>query len=214
MREKKELKKKEKRKQNKQTHSSPPSPTHHLTARPIPAHLTPPACLPLSLTPLTGGAHLSGLSSTSSAPAPFPCPAGRRPARRLLASPRRFPSLQVRGSTPPRRPSHPRPFLSPETAAHRAPQPLMATVGVPPSTASPAAPPLPSPPIKRRPRAPLHPAPLNRASLPPLHRRPKEPAGAPRLAADPLRRRLFFLFESLSGFLFSPSSFWCFSLAD
>jgi hypothetical protein len=40
---------------------------------------------------------------------------------------------------------------------------------------------------------------LNRAA-------PKEPAGAPRLAADPLRRRLFFLFKLLSGFPFSSSS--------
>jgi hypothetical protein len=60
---------------------------------------------------------------------------------------------------------------------------------------------------KRSPRAPLHPAPLNRAPLPLYAAAPKEAAGAPRLAADPLRRRLFFPFESLSGFPFSSSSF-------
>jgi hypothetical protein len=65
---------------------------------------------------------------------------------------------------------------------------------------------------KMPPRAPLHLAPLNRALLPLYAAAPKEPAGAPRLAADPLRRRLFFPFERLGEILFTSSSFWCIPL--
>jgi hypothetical protein len=66
---------------------------------------------------------------------------------------------------------------------------------------------------KSRPRAPLHLAPLTRA--PPLlyTAAPRKPAGArlhrPHLAADPLRRRLFFPFEQLGEIPCLSSLFWC-----
>jgi hypothetical protein len=193
MREKKELKKKrEKKKKTKQT-SQPTSLTHlpFNRAAQQPAHLTPPARSPPRATDRWG--PLSGPPSTSRRPPHPPAPPAAALPRRPLASPRQFPSLLVRRAPNRRRSSRPHPFLSPETAAHRAARHQWRPPPCPPSTASPATPPLPPPPIKRR---------------------PKDAAGAPRLAADPLRRRLFFLFESRSGFPFSSSTFQCLHLVD
>jgi hypothetical protein len=119
--------------------------------------------------------------------ASIPYPAGRRPARRPLASPRRFPFPPVLQAFNRAALSRPRPFLSPETAAHRAARHQWRPPPCPPSTASPTTPPLPPPPIKRRPRAPLHPAPLNRASLPLYAAAPKDArrSSAPRRRSAP-----------------------------
>jgi hypothetical protein len=144
-------KEKKRKKKGKTKHPNRPNPPTLLTrvAQNRPAHLNPAS--PLTPSPPPRAADRWGPPVRASFYLP---PAARSPAppaaatvRRPLASPRLLPSLQVRRALNRRRPSRPRPFLSPETAAHRAARHQWRPPPYPPSTASPAAPPLPSPPI-------------------------------------------------------------------
>jgi hypothetical protein len=167
--------------------------------------------------PPTGGAHLSGPSSTSSprppllprAAAPLPAPPSRLPGSPRPSASSTPSSMRRRTHPPP-----PRPLPLPETAAHRAPPPLMAPAATnrrpPPSRPSP----FPLTTIKGAPRPPLHPAPLPFFPPSPQQHRPELTARPPERRLDLLRRCLSLPSKLPGAFPLSSSSFLCLPRLD
>jgi hypothetical protein len=158
-----------------------------------------------------GGTHLSGSSLTSRRPSATPMAAPRRHMQPSPVPPclLPFPNGAVVHSL-----ADPATFPLPKRlhpASHRtSPPPSMAPTEPPPLRASPLAP----PPYKRLPLETrlsphLFPSlPLVRSTAAPRNR-----AGAPPLAVDLLRRRLYLPSKASGEFLKFSSSFWCSSRA-